>query len=76
VFVKNLDPNVDNKALYDTFSMFGKILTCKVAPDENGKSKGYGFLQYELEESAKQAIQRVNGMQIGDRTVQVVTFAA
>ena len=33
VFVKNLDKNVDNKALYDTFSLFGNILSCKVATE-------------------------------------------
>ena len=43
----------------------------QVASDENGKSKGYGFVQYEEEESAKQAIKLVNGMQIGEKTVQV-----
>mmetsp|Transcript_56560 Transcript_56560/g.157604 ORF Transcript_56560/g.157604 Transcript_56560/m.157604 type:complete len:676 (+) Transcript_56560:132-2159(+) len=74
VFVKNLDRNIDNKALYDTFSLFGNILSCKVAADTAGKSRGYGFVHYETEEAARQAIERVNGMQIGDKTVQVNGF--
>ena len=76
VFVKNLDPNIDNKALYDTFSLFGNILSCKVSSDINGKSRGYGFVHYETEEAAKQAISKVNGMQIGEKTVEVNLFLA
>lgn len=74
VFVKNLDKAIDNKALYDTFSLFGNILSCKVACDPTGKSRGYGFVHYETEEAAKQAIERVNGMQIGEQTVHVSGF--
>ena len=46
----------------------------QVAADENGKSKGYGFVHFESEDSAKQAIERVNGMQIGEKTVEVTPF--
>jgi len=74
IYVRNLDKNIDNKALYDTFSLFGNILSCKVAADPVGTSRGYGFVHYETEEAAKQAIERVNGMQIGDKTVQVSAF--
>eukprot|EP00948_MAST-09A_sp_MAST-9A-sp1_P004070 g4070.t1 len=75
VFIKNLDENIDHKALHDTFSIFGNILSCKVAFDKNtGKSKGYGFVHYETAEEAKDAIEKVNGMMIGDREVFVAPW--
>jgi polyadenylate-binding protein len=74
IHVRNLDRSIDNKALYDTFSLFGNILSCKVAAQPDGKSLGHGFVHYETEEAAKQAIERVNGMQIGDKTVIVAPF--
>ncbi|KAI8639896.1 hypothetical protein BD408DRAFT_420715 [Parasitella parasitica] len=71
VFIKNLDVSIDNKALHDTFSAFGNILSCKIAIDENGNSKGYGFVHYETEEAADNAIKHVNGMLLNDKKVFV-----
>eukprot|EP00923_Selenidium_pygospionis_P012754 GHVN01021818.1.p1 GENE.GHVN01021818.1~~GHVN01021818.1.p1 ORF type:complete len:184 (+),score=19.78 GHVN01021818.1:483-1034(+) len=74
IFVKNLDKSIDNKALYDTFSLFGNILSCKVATDDNGRSLGYGFVHYESPQAASRAVERVNGMQIGAKLVFVGPF--
>ncbi|XP_009786468.1 polyadenylate-binding protein 3-like [Nicotiana sylvestris] len=74
VFIKNLDSSIDNKALYDTFAAFGTVLSCKVAADINGQSKGYGFVQFDQDEAAHNAIKRLNGMLINDKQVYVGHF--
>ncbi|EGV60292.1 Protein phosphatase PP2A regulatory subunit B [Yamadazyma tenuis] len=71
IFIKNLHPAIDNKALHDTFSAFGRILSCKVATDELGNSKCFGFVHYETAEAAEAAIENVNGMLLNDREVFV-----
>jgi len=71
IFIKNLDAAIDNKALHDTFAAFGNILSCKVAQDEHGSSKGYGFVHYETDEAASQAIKHVNGMLLNEKKVFV-----
>ncbi|XP_045151429.1 polyadenylate-binding protein 1-like [Echinops telfairi] len=73
IFIKNLEDSIDNKALYDTFSTFGNILSCKVVCDESG-SRGFGFVHFETHEAAKQAISTMNGMLLNDRKVFVGHF--
>lgn len=74
IFIKNLDKSIDNKALHDTFSTFGNILSCKVATDSLSQSRGYGFVQFDNEESAKSAIDKLNGMLLNDKQVFVGPF--
>lgn len=74
IFIKNLDPSIGHKELFDTFSIFGNILSCKVALDENAKSKGYGFVHFESAEAADAAIKMVHNKNLRTTTVFVGRF--
>ncbi|CAD7671188.1 unnamed protein product [Nyctereutes procyonoides] len=63
VFIKNLDRSVDDKALFERFSAFGKILSSKVMSDERG-SRGYAFVHFQEPSAADRAIERMNGAQL------------
>jgi polyadenylate-binding protein len=74
VFIKNLAPTIDSKQLYDTFSQFGSILSCKIAMDAAGHSRGFGYVHFETDESATKAIDGINGHTLADKAVYVGHF--
>ncbi|CAN4121462.1 unnamed protein product [Withania somnifera] len=74
VFIKNLNDTIDSAKLEDMFQKFGNILSCKVAISEDGRSKGYGFVQFETEDSANAAIEELNGSVVGRKAMYVGKF--
>jgi polyadenylate-binding protein len=48
------------------FKEHGKIISCKLETDTKGESKGYGYVQFEKAEDAKTAIEKLNGMEVGE----------
>ncbi|XP_010535185.1 PREDICTED: polyadenylate-binding protein 6-like [Tarenaya hassleriana] len=54
LFVKNLASSITSSCLERIFSPFGSILSCKVA-EENRQSRGFGFVQFDSEQSATSA---------------------
>ena len=64
IFIKNFDDSVTSRDLHDTFSQFGEVLTCKVASSDDGKSKGFGFVQFETREEAERAVKSTNGRKL------------
>lgn len=73
LFIGNLDPDVDEKLLYDTFSAFGVIVSApKIMRDgDSGGSKGYGFISYDSFEAADAAINAMNGQYLCGRPISV-----
>lgn len=74
IFIKNLDRSVDNKIMFDTFSVFGNILSCKVSYDDKSQSNGYGFVHYDTEEAATSAIENLNGKIVNSKKIFVGKF--
>ncbi|XVF74483.1 hypothetical protein PTKIN_Ptkin13bG0114000 [Pterospermum kingtungense] len=73
LFVKNLDPSMSSAGLEEIFCRFGTILSCKI-PEENGKSKGFGFVQFDSEESAMAAITALHDTMLQGRKLYVSKF--
>jgi polyadenylate-binding protein len=47
LYVKNLDDSIDSEQLRSNFEQYGAIASAKVMQDDNGRSKGFGFVCYE-----------------------------
>ena len=76
LYIRNLDKSIDNRELYNIFSDFGAILSSKVAQKVDGISKGYGYVSFETEEEAMNAIQNINGMVLKGKKVIIERFAS
>ncbi|BGO97885.1 Splicing factor 3b subunit 4 [Rhodotorula toruloides ATCC 204091] len=73
LFIGNLDPNIDERMLYDTFTAFGTLVQpAKISRDVGtGASKGFGFVSYDSFEAADAAIESMNGQFLMNKPVTV-----
>ncbi|CAF1088431.1 unnamed protein product [Didymodactylos carnosus] len=73
LFIGNLDPEVDEKLLYDTFSAFGVILqTPKIMREiDSGNSKGYAFINFANFDGSDTALEAMNGQYLCNRPITV-----
>lgn len=71
LFCKNLDPEIDSNALFTHFRRFGQIVSARVMRNENGESRGFGFVSYQNPEQANAALQAMNGAQLGAKQIVV-----
>jgi splicing factor 3B subunit 4 len=72
LFIGNLDSMVDEKTLYDIFSRFGGLVAMpKVARDDAGLSKGYGFVSFANFDASDDAIANMHGQFISNKEISV-----
>lgn len=74
IVIQGLHPDVDSRALNDTFEVFGPVVSAKVMTGENGTSLGYGYVQYDKLEDAQLAIKKANGMLMKECKIVVAPF--
>ena len=62
IFVAKLSFNTRDQDLLQAFEPFGEVKSAHVIIDkETGRSKGFGFVEMEDDNEAKNAIQQLNG---------------
>lgn len=72
LFVAGLPYDLDDAELEEIFEKFGKVVSAKVSIDrETGKSRGFGFVQMEKAEDAKEAIEMLKGIFLGKKELIV-----
>eukprot|EP00252_Welwitschia_mirabilis_P008073 TRINITY_DN19780_c0_g1_i3.p1 TRINITY_DN19780_c0_g1~~TRINITY_DN19780_c0_g1_i3.p1 ORF type:complete len:534 (-),score=139.16 TRINITY_DN19780_c0_g1_i3:1283-2812(-) len=71
LYIKNLDDGISEEDLMNTFSEVGKIFNVAIMRDQNGTSRGFGFINFENHEDAVTAIEKFNGSMLGSKTLYV-----
>lgn len=71
LFVGNLDPLVDEKLLYDTFSVMGTITQPIRIMQDSTRTKCYAFVNYDNFDSSDAAIRTMDGQWLGGRQITV-----
>jgi len=72
IFVKNLPKDAKSKDLYDLLIKFGRIFSCRVKYGNNGLCKGYGFVQFEDQKSAEEALQQENPFELKGNRIELI----
>jgi RNA recognition motif-containing protein len=72
LYIGNLSNEVTEQDLTHNFSTVGNVVSAVIIKDRySNQSKGFGFVEMETEEAARQAIERFNGGELQGKTITV-----
>ena len=72
IYVGGLPYQTTEQDLIALFEQAGQVTAATVITDyDTGRSKGFAFVEMNNEQEAQSAIQRLNGTNMGDRTLTV-----
>lgn len=73
VYVASIHSDLNENDLQSVFEAFGKIRSCKLAPDmlRPGKHRGYGFIEYDTPQAANDAVASMNLFNLGGQYLRV-----
>ncbi len=76
LFIKNLPGDTKSLDLFNFFQPFGKIFSCRIKYNLNGKCKGYGYVQFETKEAADKALAEASGKEVKGSKIAIEPFKA
>ncbi|MDF1682706.1 MAG: RNA-binding protein [Patescibacteria group bacterium] len=72
LFIGGLSWGLEWQDVKDVFKEYGEVTFVKVIKDrETGKSKGFGFVEFENVEDAVKAKEALDGADLNERTIKV-----
>lgn len=71
LYVGNIHFNVTEQDLQAVFEPFGELEFVQLQKDENGRSRGYGFVQFRDATQAREALEKMNGFDLAGRPIRV-----
>lgn len=72
LFVGGLPYSTQQEEVEQLFSQCGQVLSATIVRDKfTNQSRGFGFVEMATEEQASEAINKLNGTELGGRTIVV-----
>ncbi|CBF88530.1 hypothetical protein AN0917.2 [Aspergillus nidulans FGSC A4] len=71
LYVGNIHFSIDENDLQSVFEPFGELEFVQLQKDETGRSRGYGFVQFRDPNQAREALEKMNGYDLGGRAIRV-----
>uniref|UniRef100_A0A8C4Q160 Poly(U) binding splicing factor 60 n=1 Tax=Eptatretus burgeri TaxID=7764 RepID=A0A8C4Q160_EPTBU len=72
IYVASVHPDLSDDDIKSVFEAFGKITFCMLARESmSGKHRGYGFIEYERNQSAADAVASMNLFDLGGQYLRV-----
>jgi cold-inducible RNA-binding protein len=72
VFVGNLNFDTTSEELRDLFAQVGEVVNVSIPTDrDNGRPRGFAFVEMSTDEQAAAAIEKFNGHELGGRALRV-----
>lgn len=72
LYIGGLPYSVDNTRLEELFAKYGAVVSAQVISDKfTGRSRGFGFVEFENKQDAENAIAEMNGKEIDGRSITV-----
>lgn len=71
LYVGNIHFSITEQDLQNVFDPFGELEFVQLQKEEQGRSRGYGFVQFRDPDQAREALEKMNGFELAGRPIRV-----